>query len=92
MHYYKIYDKDYNFLGVATSLHLRYYNPDSKRILCCREDQAQYIRFNEILYRIYWFDDECVENIGKYPDANLRLATKEEYEKYMAEMDKVKSE
>lgn len=93
MFYYKIYDENFNFLGVINSLHLRYYNPKSKKILCCDEKLAQYARLNDNhIYRIYCFQDENAEMIGKYPDANLRMATKEEYEKYIAEKAKVESE
>lgn len=92
MFYYKVYDED-KFLGVATSLHLRYYSPKVQRILCCREEGAQYIRLdNDQLYRVYCFADECAEMRGKYPDASLRMATKEEYDEYMVEMAKVESE
>lgn len=93
MFYYKVSDENDNFLGVVSSLHLRYYHPVSKRILCCNEEQAQYVRLdNQHLYRIYWFKPECAEMRGKYPDAHLCLATKEEYDEYMAEMAKVESE
>ena len=92
MFYYKVYDED-KFLGVATSLHLRYYSPKIQRILCCHEEGAQYVRLdNEQLYHIYCFADECAEMRGKYPDARLCMATKEEYDEYMAKMAKVESE
>lgn len=92
MFYYKILDEQNNFLGVASSLHLRYYNPISKQILCCNENKAQYIRLGNQLYHIYWFEQECEEMKGKYPDACLNMATREEYENYIAEMAKVESE
>ena len=93
MFYYKVLDEQENILGVVNSLHLRYYNPNSKKILCCDEKKAQYVRLDdEHLYHVYWFQPECEEMKGKYPDAQLHMSTEEEYENYIAEMAKVESE
>lgn len=93
MNYYKLYDEQCNFLGVISSLHLRYYNEKNKSILCCDEEKAQYVRFNGELYLIYWFNEEPKELKGKYSPALLDMATREEYEKYIAEQnEKIESE
>ena len=90
MNYYNLYNANNELLGVVTSLHLRYYNPESKMILCCNEEKAQYARLNDSqLYRVHWFNDECPEMIGKYPDARLTLSNKEEYNAYMKKIGKL---
>ena len=90
MNYYNLYNINDELLGVVTSLHLRYYNPISKRILCCDEKDAQYVRLNDDqLYRIYWFKDEYPEMIGKYPDARLTLSDKQSYQAYMKKIGKL---
>ena len=92
MNYYKLYDEQQNFLGVVSSLHLRYYNPNNGLILCCDEDKAQYVRFEGELYLVYWFNSEPVELKGKYTPVLLDMATKEEYDNFMAEREKEKME
>lgn len=92
MNYYKLYDEQQNFLGVVSSLHLRYYNPKNKLILCCDEDKAQYVRFEGKLYLVYWFNSEPEELKGKYAPALLDMATKEEYDNFVAEREKEKME
>lgn len=88
MHYYNLYDEQEQFLGVISSLHLRYFNPKNKLILCCNEEKAQYASLNNKLYLVEWFRPEPKELKGQYPLALLGLTTREEYEKYIAEMAK----
>lgn len=89
MFYYKIYNLQGKFLGIATSLDLRYYHPKGKRILCCKEKLAQYICLNDIFYRVQTFNTESPNMVGKFPEAFAERTTKEEYQKYRA---KVKAE
>lgn len=93
MFYYKVYNtNNENFIGIANSLDLRYYNLRSKKLLCCTENLAQYIVCKGQIYRIHWFQDEFEEMKNTYPSANLELISREEYDEYMAEMAKVESE
>lgn len=85
MNYYKVYDEQHNFLGVISSLHLRYYNKKNKLILCCDEKKAQYVRLNGELYLTYCFNKEPEELKGKYLPVILDMATEEEYKKYILE-------
>ena len=90
MNYYNLYNENNELLGVVTSLHLRYYNPDSNMILCCNEEKAQYARLNDNqLYRVHWFQDEHPTMIGKYPDAQLTLSNKQNYELYISKIEKL---
>lgn len=88
MFYYKVYDLQENFLGIVSSLDLRYYNQNNKRMLCCQENLAQYLYLNEIFYRVEMFNEESPDMIGKYPEALILRTTKEEYSKYRAEIKK----
>lgn len=89
--YYKIFDIKDNFLGVATSYNLRYYNEISDCMLCCNEKLAQYISFKDSIYRVNLFNKEPEILKHKYSSVNLKLATQMEYEKYMEEQEKEKS-
>jgi hypothetical protein len=89
--YYKIFDNKDNFLGIATSYDLRYYNEVSNCILCCNENLAQYIFFNDKMYRVNLFKEESKKLKNKYHSVSLKLATQAEYEKYIEEQEKEKS-
>lgn len=89
--YYKIFDTKDNFLGMATSYDLRYYNETSNCILCCNENLAQYIFFNDTIYRVNLFKEEPKKLKHKYYSVSLKLTTQAEYEKYMKEQEKEKS-
>ena len=92
MYYYKVFDENEQLLGVASSLHLRYYNPKVGKMLCCHEDKAQFIYLDdEHIYRVYFTNEEN-EMTDKFSPVNLHMATEEEYIKYMAEMAKERSE
>lgn len=88
MFYYKVYDEQDILLGLASSVDFRYFNEKPQMILCCNEKKAQYIRIKEQLYRVYWFCDECNSQKNKYPSAYLKMATREEYEEYIAQLEK----
>lgn len=86
MNFYKVFNEQEEFLSIASSLDLRYYNPVSGMILCCKEDLAQYIRPDGgKLYRVLWFNSEPEELKGMHPVAYLQMSNKEEYETYMKE-------
>ena len=92
MYYYKVFDENEQLLGVASSLHLRYYNTKVNKMLCCHEDKAQFIYLDDDhMYRVYFTNEEN-EMTDKFPSVNLHMATQEEYENYMAGMVKAISE
>ena len=92
MYYYNLYNEQEKLLGVISSLHLRYFNPKNKLILCCNEEKAQYASLNDKIYLVEWFRPEPKELKGKYPLALLEVITKEDYENYIMEINKQKME
>lgn len=90
MNYYKIIDKDGNFIDIVNSYSLRY--SMNGKIFSCMEDKAQYVAANGGLYRVGWFNPEDPSQKGKYPIAGAILVSKEEYLEHKAEKNKVKPE
>ena len=81
MYYYKILTLEGQLLGVASSNDLRYYNPKAKRIFCCQDGSlAQYIYYNQQIYRPEWFKKECDEVKGKYPKVQCQIIPYEEFQ------------
>ena len=89
--YYEIFDIENNFLGMATSYDLRYYNEISNCMLCCNENLAQYIFFNNEIYRVHLFKEEPKKFKNKYSSVSLKLTSQKEYEKYREELEKEES-
>ena len=90
MNYYKILDKDDNFIDIVNSFSLRY--SLNGNIFSCLEDKAQYISAKKQLYRIGWLNAEEPSMKGKYPIARALIISKEEYDAYKEEQRKEKSE
>jgi hypothetical protein len=91
--YYKLIKEDDNTeLGFINSLNFRYYNEKSKKILCCTEEKAQYVAFNNQYYRVNSFKEASKSFKKEFPDVIVLLASQEEYEKYIAEQEEAKSD
>ncbi len=78
MTYYKIIS-DGSFVGAACSDDLRRYQLKHNVLLISNEDMAQYIQFNEKLYRDNWFAPVITDNIV-YVTAKITVIEKEEYD------------
>lgn len=81
-YYYCLLNNNNDIIGYVTSFDLRYRN-ENQRLLCCGEELAQYVMYNNQLYKTYTFS-----NISNPQDENLEevavvLVSKDEYEKYM---------
>lgn len=63
MHYYKIINGS-NFVGVGTTLDLRRFQFKHRIVLCCEEDEAQYIQCEGILYHADWMKPETMVDSG----------------------------
>lgn len=90
--YYQLINENNEFLGLATTYDLRYYNEISDSILCCNETLAQFIIFEDKLYRVHLFQEEPKQLKNKYPSVSVKLSTQAEYEKYMEEKEKAFSD
>lgn len=90
MNYYKVLDRNDNFIDIVNSFSLRY--SLNGNIFSCLEDKAQYITAKGNVYRIGWMKPEDPAMKGKYPIARALIISKEEYEKYKNEKAEVKSE
>jgi hypothetical protein len=90
MNYYKIVDGQDNFIDIVNSFNFRYSH--NGNIFSCFEDKAQYVVANKQIYRIGWLQKEDSSMKGKYPMARALIISKEEYDKYKAEMAKTESE
>lgn len=78
MTYYKIISEG-NFVGAACSDDLRRYQLKHNVLLISNEDMAQYIQFNEKLYRDNWFAPVITDNIV-YITAKISVIEKKEYD------------
>ena len=92
IYYYKVSDLNDQMLGCVTSHSLRHYNEGVNRILTCKEDLGQYIYFNDAYYRIPWLHRESDKVNYNFPQLQMEIITQEEYEKYMKEYEKAKSD
>lgn len=89
MNYYKIYDLNGNPMGVINTLGLRYYNPNTKRMVYCNSDKiAQYIYLKDKYYRPDRLAEEHLDMINHFPKVEISYTTQEEFEKYRDEMNK----
>lgn len=88
MFYYKVFDLENNFLGMITSLNFRMIHPKNKRMLCCKEEEAQYLYLNDSFYRAGILNTELPGYEDIYPEVLIELASKEEFEKYRDELNK----
>lgn len=88
MSYYKIFDLNNNLLGIITSFDFRMIHPKNKKMLCCKEKEAQYIYLNDSFYRAGLLNTELPDMKNKYPEVLIEKATKEEFEKYRNEREK----
>jgi hypothetical protein len=80
--YYKLFKEENNeFLGVASSLDLVYYNIKSNMFLRCLEKDAQYIGLNGQLYKTFLFQKE--KKVFNFPSVFLKMATKEEHQEFL---------
>ena len=80
MNYYKIVDRNDNFIGLANSYSMRY--SLNGNIFSCFEDKAQYVSVNGQLYRIGWLHAEDEKMKGKFPVVRALIISKEEYDNY----------
>lgn len=78
MNYYKIIQDD-TFVGVATSYDLRRFQQKHRILLTCEIDSAQYIQFNDILYRDNWFSPIITDSIY-FEEATIIVIEKDEYD------------
>ena len=78
MNYYKIIQDD-TFVGVATSYDLRRFQQKHRVMLTCDIDSAQYIQFNNILYRDNWFSPIITDSM-RYEKAIIIAIEKDEYD------------
>ena len=88
MNYYKILDKENNFIDMVDSFSLRY--AENGKIFSCFEEQAQYIAAKGIIYRVGWLNPEDPIMKGKFPIARAIIISEEEYKKYQDEKEKIK--
>lgn len=79
MFYYKVLNLNEEVMGAITSLDLRYFNDEVKRMLCCNEKLAQYIYLNDSFYRVESFNNELPYMQNKYPEVLVRTISEEEY-------------
>lgn len=79
MSYYKVFDLNYNPLGIITSNSFRMIHPQTKRMLCCQEREAQYLYLNNSFYRAEILNTELPDMKNKYPEVYLRQISEEEY-------------
>lgn len=75
---YKVSNLNNVVIGIATSADLRKASKKNK-MLCCLEDQAQYVSVNDKIYRIGWLNKEKDELRGKFPLALMMPIAEEEY-------------
>lgn len=78
MKYYKII-KDKDFIGVITSENFRKYNPISTLMLASDENNGEYVRFNNVLYRDYWMYP-IYNELFDFEIVSIIEITKEEYD------------
>ena len=60
--YYKLINNS-EFIGIGTTLDLRRFQTKHKILLACDESKAQYIQFNETLYRALWMVPETTDTL-----------------------------
>ena len=83
MLYYKILNKDGSFIGAISLNEFRFYNEKRDRMYPTTSfSKAQYVVFNNQYYKGAWLKEDNL-NKNKYPEVDLILIEKEEYEKYM---------
>lgn len=90
MIYYKLLDENGNFIDVADSLDLRYY--ENGIICACMEPKAQYVYNNNQYYRVCWLNPEDLKIKGKYPLIGMAPISKEEYLIFKEQQEKEKLE
>lgn len=61
MRYYKLINGT-SFVGIGTSFDMLYFQLKHRVFLRCDETEAQYIRFNDTLYRANWMIPETVDH------------------------------
>ena len=83
MLYYKVLNKDGSFIGAISLNEFRFYNEKRDRMYPTTSFSiAQYVVFNNQYYKGAWLKEDNL-NKNKYPEVDLILIEKEEYEKYM---------
>lgn len=83
MLYYKVLNKDGSFIGAISLNEFRFYNEKKDRMYPTTSfSTAQYVVFNNQYYKGAWLKEDNL-NKNKYPEVDLILIEKEEYEKYM---------
>ena len=83
MFYYKILDLNNNILGYVTSYNLGYYSQSANMLLSCTEEFAQYVSFNQQIYRVPWLHREHISMKGKYPEIQMDISSHEEYMEWL---------
>lgn len=78
MKYYKLI-KDKEFIGVGTSYDLRKYQLKHNILLTIDDNLAQYIQFNDKLYRDDWFSPTVTEML-EYTSVKIIVIDKDEYD------------
>lgn len=83
MIYYNIYDLNNNLMGVISALGLRYYNPFTKRMLCCdSHKKAQYVFLNNQYYRPDRLVAEHPDMIGTFPNVKISFSTEDDFKSF----------
>jgi hypothetical protein len=78
-YFYKVIDRDSNYIGVGSSDSLCKYNEKYQKMILASESSAQYIIVNGQIYRIPWLNPENQTIAGKYPMARMFIISEEEY-------------
>ena len=80
-YFYYLLNNNNDIIGYVTSFDLRYINPKNQRLLCCKEDLAQYVMYNNQLYRTYTFNNVTNPQDKDFEEVSVILTTEEEYMK-----------
>lgn len=84
--YYKLINNS-EFIGIGTTLDLRRFQTKHKILLACDESKAQYIQFNEVLYRALWMVPETTDTLESIELSVIEIEKSE----YDALFDAIKS-
>jgi hypothetical protein len=75
--------KDDELIGMVDSFALRKYQKKHDILLCCSEAEAQYVQYNNIIYRVGWLNPEPPEIKDKYEMIDMILIDQDEYENWI---------
>ena len=79
MRYYKIINDD-TFIGIITENDFRKYQHKNNILLVCNPKEAQYVRYNNILYRDKSWMNPVVTDKKQYMNVDIINITKDEYD------------